>query len=688
MRPPKIIRRLLQRRRTLKALGRTPLPPLRPIHGVALLGLCAAGIVLIAIGLSGSTSPPGNDPNGPIAHAHNAPPWLTAHSIGRLRLAVQDSAAVYTGKGSAIMLGGLDQAGASRPLADNISQGTDKQIGRLPTPLHDAAAGAIGRYVYLFGGGQAASYDSITRVDPATGKTAPAGKLPEPSSDLGAATVNATAYLVGGYTGSRPLDTILQWRPGAPARVVAHLPRPLRYAAVAASGRRIIIAGGTTGGSATKAILSFDPATGAVRRVGQLPHATTHAAAVAFAGDVYVIGGRKAPNGSAVRDIVAIDPASGAAHNAGSLPHPLSDAAAIGFPDRVLIAGGRSDAGAVDDLLGLAPASPTATPVGRSGLLRPGSEPGVLPGNVLIADRGNDRLIEVSPEGQIVWSFPVAGDLRKGQTFRVPDDAFYTRDGKSIVATQEDDYVISIINRGTGRISYRLGTPGVPGSTGNLLHNPDDAILLANGHMISADIKNCRLLEIVPPRAIIGQLGITRACYHDPPRAFTSPNGAFPTSDGGIVVTEINGDWIDVFDGKGQLAAVAHPPGFSYPSDTNEVRPGLYLSVDYAKPGAIAMFDAHGNERWRFQPGGADTLDHPSLALPLPGGDVLCNDDYNNRVIVVDPRTNRIVWQYGHTGAAGNEPGFLRIPDGVDLAPPHSLIDRFKRTGGLPAARP
>ena len=25
------------------------------------------------------------------------------------------------------------------------------------------------------------------------------------------------------------------------------------------------------------------------------------------------------------------------------------------------------------------------------------------------------------------------------------------------------------------------------------------------------------------------------------------------------------------------------------------------------------------------------------------------NDDYNDRVIVVDPQTNRIVWQYGHT---------------------------------------
>jgi len=47
-------------------------------------------------------------------------------------------------------------------------------------------------------------------------------------------------------------------------------------------------------------------------------------------------------------------------------------------------------------------------------------------------------------------------------------------------------------------------------------------------------------------------------------------------------------------------------------------------------------------------------------------------------VIVVDPQTNRIVWQYGHTGQPGTKPGFLNIPDGVDLAPPNSLIDGFR----------
>ena len=70
---------------------------------------------------------------------------------------------------------------------------------------------------------------------------------------------------------------------------------------------------------------------------------------------------------------------------------------------------------------------------------------------------------------------------------------------------------------------------------------------------------------------------------------------------------------------------------------------------------------------------GADKLDHPSLARPLPNGDVIANDDDNHRVIVIDPKTNLIVWQYGHTGASGTAPGWLNTPDGTDLLPPYSL---------------
>lgn len=327
-----------------------------------------------------------------------------------------------------------------------------------------------------------------------------------------------------------------------------------------------------------------------------------------------------------------------------------------------------------------------ATPLSAAHL-RPGSDPSVLPGPVLIADSENDRLLVVDPHGRIVWEFPRPGDLRGGQTFKLPDDSFFTTDGKQIVATQEEDFVLSIVDIATRKIVYRYGTPGVHGSAPNHLWNPDDAMLLPGGWILTADIKNCRVLLIRegthrPARA----WGSPAAgCFHAPPLRWGSPNGAFPMANGHYLVDEINGDWVDEFDLSGKVIRSWHPPGVEYPSDTNEVRPGVYLTVSYSSPGVVETFDGRGRLLWRYRPRPNDPqLDHPSLALPLPNGDVLVNDDYNDRVIVIDPRTNRVVWQYGHTGVAGRAPGYLSDPDGVDLVPPYSLLIRHASTLGHP----
>ncbi len=332
------------------------------------------------------------------------------------------------------------------------------------------------------------------------------------------------------------------------------------------------------------------------------------------------------------------------------------------------------------------PPSAFSRPLTGPHLVR-GSDPAVLPGPVLIADRSNNRLLVVNARGEIVWQFPARGDLRVGQSFRVPDDAFFSPDGTRIIATQEDDAVISVIDIASRRIVYRYGRPGVAGSGPNRLHDPDDAMLLPGDWIFTADIMNCRLLLIRfgehRPSRIYGTS--TPFCYHDPPLRWGSPNGAFPMRNGHFLVTEINGDWVDELTLAGTVVHSWHPPGFSYPSDTNEVRPGLYLSVDYTSPGGLETFDGQGRLVWRYQPlPGDPPLNHPSLATPLPNGDILLTDDDNDRVIVINPHTNEIVWQYGHTGQPGRLPGYLNDPDGVDLAPPYALLTEQRSTIGHP----
>ncbi len=329
-----------------------------------------------------------------------------------------------------------------------------------------------------------------------------------------------------------------------------------------------------------------------------------------------------------------------------------------------------------------APAAAFAHASGRPHLAR-GSDPSALPGDVLIADRSNDRLLVVDPRGRIVWRFPSPGSA----SLPLPDDAFFSEDGRRIVVTEEDVDAVSVVDVASHRIVWRYGAVGVPGSGANRLAHPDDAMPLPDGSILAADIENCRVVLLRPPshRPARTSGSAARGCVHSPPAAWGSPNGAFPLTGGGTLVTEINGDWVDRLSADGRLVWSAHPPGISYPSDSNEVRRGLYLTVGWQSPGILETFDRHGRLRWRYRPRpGASALDHPSLALPLPNGDFLAVDDFNDRVIVVDPRTNRVVWQYGHTGVAGRAPGYLSRPDGVDLVPPAALMTRVHARIRLP----
>jgi hypothetical protein len=74
-------------------------------------------------------------------------------------------------------------------------------------------------------------------------------------------------------------------------------------------------------------------------------------------------------------------------------------------------------------------------------------------------------------------------------------------------------------------------------------------------------------------------------------------------------------------------------------------------------------------------------LDHPSLAELLPNGLICVNDDYRHRVVIIDPTTSSIVWQYGSTDQPGTADGQLNIPDGFDLLAPNNTTPTHPTTG-------
>jgi outer membrane protein assembly factor BamB len=291
----------------------------------------------------------------------------------------------------------------------------------------------------------------------------------------------------------------------------------------------------------------------------------------------------------------------------------------------------------------------------------------------LIADRLNGRLIAVNEAGAILWRFPVAGSIPSGQSFSA-DDAFVSPDGKSIVANEESNQIVVRIDIATEQIAWQYGTFGVKGVMPDQLSTPDDAYPLPNGDISVADIRNCRIIQIAPSGQIDSQWGTPGLCMHNPPTTFAQPNGDTPLPDGGVLVTEIVGSRVVRLSSTGQVVFDIQVPA-RYPSDAHLLPSGNVLVADYSNPGAVLVIDpATGATVYRYGPSsGTGRLNRPSLALPLPDGTYLVNDDYNHRVVVIDPTTSTIVWSYGHMGQPSAADGYLNLPDGVDVAPPDAF---------------
>jgi outer membrane protein assembly factor BamB len=331
---------------------------------------------------------------------------------------------------------------------------------------------------------------------------------------------------------------------------------------------------------------------------------------------------------------------------------------------------------------GRTPKPGSATPSPNASGVPPSTEPGSpppetpmptaaadrFPGGLLIADRLNGRLLVVDDGGNILWRFPEAGSLPAGETFSA-DDAFISPDHKTIVANEEENQVIVRIDIATKKVIWEYGQFGHPGGGPGQLWNPDDAYPLANGDITVADIKNCRIIEISPAKKIVKQWG-SGVCSDNPPHSYGQPNGDTPLPDGGMLITEIYGARVVRLSATGKVLFDIHVP-LHYPSDAQLLPDGNVLVVDYWSPGSLIVVNPQtGQVVYRWAPKhGPGRLNHPSLALPLPDGTFVLNDDYRHRVVVIDPAADNIVWTYGHTGQSGKADGFLNNPDGVDIVP-------------------
>ncbi len=684
---------------------------------VALVALLLVGGVLFLTLSSGgtptssrsSTATSGPATGGPTKSSKIAPsleagiePWQLAAPLSR--------ETVTTDHGQLRILGGLTPSGSSIGNVTSLdpSTGAFTASGSLPAVVHDGGGATLGPSSFVFGGGSPNTFATVQSISlsATSPSTTAAGQvvsqLPQPRSDLAVASITSsgspatTLYIVGGYDGTNYLPEVLATSDGIHFTDVAKLPVPVRYAATTSFDGKVYTFGGQSGGTgsavtATDAIQEIDPSTHSAKVVGKLPQPLYGASAFVIDNHLYVAGGQTGA-GQTLTQLYEFDNATGKVSDAGLLPQAVAfagfatigtGASAVGYlvggevasqsgPDQAGI-----PSGSLQTVIFLRP-SRYGGPVGGPSAGAPYS------GSLLVADRGNDRLLVMDTARNLLWEYPSAIAPPPPGGFYFPDDAFFFHDGTGIISNQEDNHTIVEIGYPSGKLLFQYGHPGIPGSSAGYLDQPDDAYLLKNGTVTVADALNDRILFISPSGTVISQIGTNGVAVHNPPTGIGYPNGDTPLSNGNVLVSEINGSWVTEYTPSGQLVWTKQFPSVNYPSDPQQLGADLYLMCDYDPPaeGRILTFTREGQITWTYDVTAGDgALKKPSLAEQLPNGLVMANDDYRNRVVVIDPKYNAIVWQYGLTDTAGTAVGLLSIPDGFDLLLPNGTTPTHPQTG-------
>ena len=267
-------------------------------------------------------------------------------NVARLPAPVYRTVGVAVG-GRIYVLGGHDRAGATVRNVDVFApaSGVAQRAGSLALPTHGAAAANLDGRVLVFGGASGSVHDVVQQYFPASGRARVIGHMPTVRADVTAVVVGRRVILAGGFDGVGPQGEVWATGNGRTFSVVARLPQPVRYPAVAALGNAVyvfggLISGGEYDGTFSNTILRVLPLSGTARIVARLPAPLAHAMAALVAGRIYVLGG-SAPGGPS-NAILRYDPTSHRIIRAGRLPRPITDAAVATIGRTVYLLGGIS----------------------------------------------------------------------------------------------------------------------------------------------------------------------------------------------------------------------------------------------------------------------------------------------------------------------------------------------------------
>ena len=296
------------------------------------------------------------------------------------------------------------------------------------------------------------------------------------------------------------------------------------------------------------------------------------------------------------------------------------------------------------------------------------------PGNILISDQFNNRVVEIdSSTKEIAWSFG-SGDpslCNPGPGALIgPNDAERLSDGLTLLTGTglpagvsgsmpkgcADSRVI-VVNQ-TGQIVWQYGQAGVTGSGPNMLNAPVFAIQLPNHDFLITDQGNNRIIEVNKTKQIVWSYGPTSGSG-----ALNNPNSAELLPNDNILIADQNNNRTIEVTRDGNMVWQYNDTGLQTVAFASRLSNNNTLIVD---SGHSRILEINAQKNMVFQYFTNNTSKSnpsplPSNAVRLANGETLIADQINERVIIIDSKGN-IVFQYGRTNVAGVGPNELNWP--------------------------
>lgn len=251
-------------------------------------------------------------------------------------------------------------------------------------------------------------------------------------------------------------------------------------------------------------------------------------------------------------------------------------------------------------------------------------------GNTLITDAGDEteqgsEIIEVNPEGQIVWRF--------GEGLKFAHSAKRLKNGNTLITDTTNNQVIEVNPEGEiifTSDNWGNGTGKL--SDGSHLHYPNDAHQLEDGNLLVTDRNNNRCIIVDHKGNIIW--------FYD--EGIQHPHNCDMLPNGNILIVDSDHHRVIEVNCKKEIVweyGDGSRDIINWPRDADRLENGNTLITD-SKNSRIIEVTSDGDVVWSFKPCYfADFY----KADKLENGNVLISDQQHKQVLEVDPYGN-IVW--------------------------------------------